>query len=197
MTSTDPTEEAPKKNLFIRIAYFAGKIVLKFFTLLNGLIYSKGIMLVFLLLFLYGPFVFIQISINNPSFDTTPITNIAFAILVGLASVSFSWARAIEQDDKRLVRSIVYAGEVSLQAAIFFLMASAFKYLSLNKFEFIVQPEPPSLKVFRLIMLIASMILFLVAVTNFLGVLSNLLFVLRKRMKLGDNLPTDFDNWKD
>jgi len=177
------------------MGYFFGNLVFKILLMLANLIWSKWIMLIFLLLFLYGPFVFIQISIVNPSYDTTPITNIAFAILAGISSVAFSWARAIEQDDKRLVRSIVYAGEISFQSAIFFLLASGFKYFSFKSVEQLGKETP--FVIIRLIMLGASIILFVVAILNFLIALSDLLFVLRKRMKLGNNLPTDFDSWKD
>jgi hypothetical protein len=182
--------EKIKKKIFSS----AGNLILKILLGLVRLIWSKWIMLVIFILFLYGPFVFIQRSINDPTLDTTtPFTNIAFAILAGISAVSFSWARAIEQDDKRLVRSIVYAGEVSFQAAIFFLMASGFRYVYLKA------PTIDGVQImfyFKYVMLWASIILFCVAILNFTIALSNLTYILRQRMQLGENLPSDFEQKK-
>lgn len=189
VNSNETLVEEKKKGRLSSLLSWFGKLFVKVMFGLVELVWSKWIMLIINLLFLYGPFVYIQIAINDPSQDTTPFTNIAFAILAGISAVSFSWARAIEQDDKRLVRSIVYSGEVSFQAAIFFIMASAFKYVHLKTFP--NETASPFIY-FRLVMLWASVILFCIAVLNFSIALSNLCYVLRKRMRLGDNLPSDF-----
>lgn len=77
-------------------------------------------------------------SFLNREKDTTALTNISFAMFVTLSSVCFSYARVFDQPKQlKLVIKITKAGESSLQAAIYFVIASALKYVSLKMGLFI------------------------------------------------------------
>lgn len=66
----------------------------------------------------------------SPAKQTISITNYAFAIVIALASVSFGYARCLndaEQKDK-----MQYCGERFLHSALLFLVASVVKYFLLQ-----------------------------------------------------------------
>ncbi len=78
-------------------------------------------------------FVVVIHELLNKKNDTTNITNFGFAILVGMASVCFSWIRALSQDEPDSVaHSIRKAGEMFLHSAIIFILASSLKYTSFH-----------------------------------------------------------------
>ncbi len=78
-------------------------------------------------------FVIVIHELLNVKNDTTHITNYGFAILVGMASVCFSWIRALSQSENdQVINSIRKAGEMFLHSAIIFLLASALKYASFH-----------------------------------------------------------------
>lgn len=68
---------------------------------------------------------------RNLKTDTTVITNSAFAIAATLASLSFSYARAVGNSDEDR-ETIVYAAERFFNAAIFLLTASLLKYFLIH-----------------------------------------------------------------
>lgn len=62
----------------------------------------------------------------NPVKTTISITNYAFAIVIALASVSFGYARCLDNVDQK--NKIQYCGERFLHSALLFLLASVVKY---------------------------------------------------------------------
>lgn len=66
---------------------------------------------------------------------TTHLTNYGFAIFAALASISFSWYRAIEKNmdgyNSRIKKLILGCAECSFAGAVIFLTASVLKYTSL------------------------------------------------------------------
>lgn len=144
-------------------------------------IMSKWIFGIVYLFFLAGPSLFIYISLSDPQKDTTFLTNIAFAILAGISSVTFSWARAVEDTDAESNKRIIKAGELCLQATIFFLLASAFKYTFIN-FP-VKQPEALPLHIIRKCIHYLSIILFSLAILNFMTSTLRICLILRDRIK--------------
>ena len=82
-----------------------------------------------ILLFL-GIYIILQ-SFITPNKDTTALTNIGFAIFLGLASVSFGWSRAITGKEEK-TKEIVQIGESCVDGGLCFLSASAIKFIYLN-----------------------------------------------------------------
>ncbi len=77
-------------------------------------------------------------SFLNREKDTTALTNVSFAMFVTLSSVCFGYARVFDQPKElKLVVKITKAGESALQAAIYFVIASALKYVNLKMSVFI------------------------------------------------------------
>lgn len=77
-------------------------------------------------------------SFLNMEKDTTALTNVSFAMFVTLSSVCFGYAKVFEiEKDGKLMNKIIRAGESSLQAAIYFVIASALKYVNLKMGFFI------------------------------------------------------------
>ena len=77
-------------------------------------------------------------SFLNMEKDTTALTNVSFAMFVTLSSVCFGYAKVFEiEKNVRLMNRIIVAGESSLQAAIYFVIASALKYVNLRMGLFI------------------------------------------------------------
>ena len=86
----------------------------------------------FLTLVVTSPLRAVYIFFTDQNNDTVYLTNIAFAMLIGISSVSFSWARAIDPNRKNKIEAIVKGGEYSLKSAILFLSASGVKYVSIH-----------------------------------------------------------------
>lgn len=63
--------------------------------------------------------------------NTISITNYALAIVLALASVSFAFARGIENDEK-IKERVQYSGERFVHSGILFLVASVLKYFLLQ-----------------------------------------------------------------
>lgn len=75
--------------------------------------------------------VFAHRMLISLSADTTPITNAAFAMALALASVTFGWARALNNEEP--VRpGVLFAGEHLIFAAVLLITASALKYAALS-----------------------------------------------------------------
>jgi len=64
---------------------------------------------------------------SNPIINSTKYTNIGFAIFAALASVCFSWKKALDRPTPFEKSEILKAGEYSFFGAVCFLMASLFK----------------------------------------------------------------------
>jgi hypothetical protein len=65
--------------------------------------------------------------------DTTSLTNYGFAILAGLATICFSWTRGLDNSKEPImIRKISRCGELAIQSAIIFLLASALKYSAIH-----------------------------------------------------------------
>ena len=62
----------------------------------------------------------------NPAKATISITNYGFAIVIALASVSFGYARCLDNIDQK--NKLQYCGERFLHSALLFLLASVIKY---------------------------------------------------------------------
>jgi hypothetical protein len=66
----------------------------------------------------------------NPSEETISVTNFAFAIVIAMASVSFGYARCLDNAEQK--NKMQYCGERFLHSALLFLVASVVKYFSLQ-----------------------------------------------------------------
>ena len=62
----------------------------------------------------------------NPAKATISITNFGFAIVIALASVSFGYARCLDDMDQK--NKMQYCGERFLHSALLFFLASVVKY---------------------------------------------------------------------
>lgn len=62
----------------------------------------------------------------NPASETAGITNYGFGIVMALASVSFGYARSLDESDAK--EQIRYCGERFLHSSLLFLVASVVKY---------------------------------------------------------------------
>ncbi|MDQ0106918.1 hypothetical protein J2T02_002031 [Chitinophaga terrae (ex Kim and Jung 2007)] len=84
------------------------------------------------LMLIIGCFLLLQ-DFDDPTKDTTHITNIGFAVLAGISSLSFTWAGKIEQSsDRTLHDEVVRMGEVSFHAALVYIIASGLKYIYIH-----------------------------------------------------------------
>ncbi|MBC9910573.1 hypothetical protein [Chitinophaga varians] len=69
----------------------------------------------------------------NPVKDTTNVTNIGFAVLAGISSLSFSWAGRLDrQTESQLHDDIVRFGALAFHAALIFITASGLKYIHIH-----------------------------------------------------------------
>lgn len=163
--------------IFTALGNLLSAIILK----LVDIALSKWIFAIVYILFLAGPILFIRISLNNPEKDTTVFTNIAFAVLAGISSVTFSWGRTVEKIDPESFKKIVKAGELSLQATIFFLLASAFKYTYISLPH--IQEQSMLLNIAKHCIHYISIIFFSLAILNFMLSTLRLCLLLRARVK--------------
>jgi hypothetical protein len=122
----------------------------------------------------------------NPSEDTVGITNYAFAIVGALSSISFAYARTIEDKDAK--QTIQYCGERFLHSALLFLVASIMKY-------FLLQEQlRPVLGKSALIIIVLSLVgffqafLYLGSLLNGIAALRELNTILHTRKKPGAEL---------
>lgn len=120
----------------------------------------------------------------NPARDTMSITNYAFAIVIALSSVSFGYARCL--DDIEDKKTIEYCGERFLHSAILFLVASIVKY-------FLLQDDIQAMNegvagVFISFVRIFPGALFLLSLINCIAALRELNTVLYQKKKPGQEL---------
>jgi hypothetical protein len=127
------------------------------------------------------PFLLIMQFFLNPKNDTTTITNIGFALLAGLASISFSYSKTIEPTEVKTIKSVVYAGKQAFLSSLMFLMASAFKYAHLY-FEGEKTASAFS-NIIRAIPFWVSSILFLMALNFLTFSVLRIAMVLRQRLQ--------------
>jgi len=127
---------------------------------------------------LFGVIVFFAIpysKLADSKFDTLPITNYCFAIMGGCASICFSWARNVDQGNKKLMNQISFCGERCFLAAISFVIASATKFIVVNKQQYLKNEEPYVLlpiELFALVTYLISLIVGLSALYYMLKLLS-------------------------
>lgn len=93
---------------FVQVVEIASQIVFTLF-----LIYIAAVMLL------------------DPDKDTLRMPGAAFAISLGLASVTFSYSRTMKDGDK-LRELVVFSGELFVYAAFMFMHTTVFKYGSLD-----------------------------------------------------------------
>jgi hypothetical protein len=132
------------------------------------LLLSFGILCVYSILFEL-------INFNN---NTIALTNFGFAILLGLSSVSFSWARNLTTDDDKKAKRLNRCGIDALYGALTFLMGSGFKYIAFatdNKYLQIFYEEKS-----RLIYIpkVLAFICFAIAVVHFYNVITELIKII-------------------
>src|ERR1700733_8854120 len=65
----------------------------------------------------------------DPGMDTVGVASASFAIALGLASVTFSYARTLK-DGSSVREELVFAGERLVSGAVLFLVASILKHAS-------------------------------------------------------------------
>lgn len=73
---------------------------------------------------------FTFVLLINPAMETISITNYAFALVIALASVSFGYARCLDNAEQK--NKMRYCGERFLHSALLFLVASIVKYFLLQ-----------------------------------------------------------------
>lgn len=110
LASITMNKESFRKNNFIGEKYFQGFIQIIFILL------SFGVFLV---------------ELSNFNKDTALITNFGFAILLGLASISFSWSRAVFPENIERKKKLLTCGTHALYGSIIFLVGSAIKYATM------------------------------------------------------------------
>lgn len=72
-------------------------------------------------------------NFQNIKEDTTSLTNYGFAILAGISSLCFSWARGLNKDeDAQILKKVTICGESFFHSAIIFLLLSAIKYSTIH-----------------------------------------------------------------
>lgn len=135
-----------------------------------------GILLLFI--FLAGGF-FIVFTVGKSSYDSTPITYAGFAIFAGCASVSFAWARNLE--DRRDIDRINRHGEGLFLSALCFVMASLLKYILKNKEKIINDHIIDYVNFIFPIINIVGAIMFFLAYLNAWGSILGLLRILFRK----------------
>jgi len=78
-------------------------------------------------------FGFLGKTFIDTDFDTTSLTSYGFAILLGCATICFSWSKTIDDEEKKTIKDIRKYGEQCFFAAISFLIASLLKYVHINR----------------------------------------------------------------
>jgi hypothetical protein len=128
--------------------------------------------------FLAGGF-FIIYTFVKSSHDTTYITNAGFAIFAGCASVSFAWARNLE--DRRDIDRINRHGENLFLSALCFIMASLLKYILVHRKDIINDKLLSYLNFLFPIINIVGAIMFFLAYLNAWGSILGLLRILFRK----------------
>ena len=143
--------------------------------------FSKYMLLLVFLLCYIGPFLLIVFSLFDPSRDTNALTNIGFALIGAISAICFSYARAIENGNEKLVRQVVHAGELAFFSAIFFLLGSTFKYTYLN----MLKPKSPSAvnSILQQVFLYGSLFFYMISFVQLLKSTLVTTLILRKRLE--------------
>lgn len=120
----------------------------------------------------------IFLELVNFKKDTFGLMNYGFAIMLGLASTCFSWARNVPSKYESQAKQINDIGIESLYGTIVFLLGSAFKYTAFekdNKFVAIIFD-----KSFWMIYIpkILSFLCFIIAAMNFANVATEILRII-------------------
>ncbi|WP_345213808.1 hypothetical protein [Mucilaginibacter gynuensis] len=75
---------------------------------------------------------FLGLALLNREFDSTPISNIGFVVMIGLSSVTFTWAKTFETKTPSIFESLNRDAAGGIIAALCFIIGSLFKYLWLK-----------------------------------------------------------------
>jgi hypothetical protein len=70
--------------------------------------------------------------LNDYKTDTTPISNLGFAVLAALASLSFNWAKSFDSsidEERQIIKHLNRAGSRAIFSSICFITASLSKYV--------------------------------------------------------------------
>lgn len=113
--------------------------------------------------------------------DTTYLTNYGFAILIGFASICFSWARNMDREkEPKMLDEVSIAGEKSFHSAILFLMGSGIKYILINLTIYI--ESSAVLYCLHIFFYVIYLACFAIAYIKFESVIRDLNFLLHKRL---------------
>lgn len=122
----------------------------------------------------------------NQAANTTSIINYAFAIVIALASVSFGYARLLEENGSRLKAQ--YCGERFLHSALLFLVASVVKHFLLQDEVRLAYGGPPPIACILYFMGFLPGILFLGSLVNCIAGLRDLNSMLYERKRPAEEL---------
>lgn len=123
----------------------------------------------------------------NPLANTINITNYTFAVVATFSTMSFAFARAID-DDEEAKSTVQYCGERFLHSSILFVIASIVKYFLIQKEVVDFTSQSQTAKVIIVLLGIIPGTLYLGSVTNAIAALRELNALLFRRKKPGQEL---------
>lgn len=177
-------------NFFIKTYYLIKQVVFRISKLINYFYYKRelGMMLIvfipsILLAILFG-FIVLD-DFTQSSKDTTYLTNYGFAILIGISSICFSWARNMDKESEPLMlNKVSTSGENSFHCAIMFLISSAIKYSLVNLNFYIPKEWFYIYNILHTFLYCIFLLCFTIAYVKFEGVIRELNFLLYERLNL-------------
>jgi hypothetical protein len=123
--------------------------------------------------------------------DTTPISNIGFAVLAAIASLCFNWAKTFDNNDKKeieIIKKLNRAGAKSIFASICFMSASLSKYVFI-KYDKFKEALPFALDFFKFLFGIGFLIAFLTADLLVLSIVGRIGICYLHTVKIDKNDP--------
>lgn len=114
---------------------------------------------------------------SNPEIDTVSLTNLGFAIFIGLSSVLFSWSRSLDEKKHQYsVKQINKMAARSIMGSIFFILSSFFKYFALSKYVDIDRNQTIDLilEVVSVICILIALMMALLTIYDFFNVFISL-----------------------
>ena len=122
-----------------------------------------------------------------PSASTTAITNYSFAIVATLAALSFTYEKALTDQEEK--DRMLFCGERFLHSAILFLTASVINYfLRQPDIQQLVTKGSSSVKLLFLVVFFCPGFLFIASVASSIAALRELNALLYRKKKPGDTL---------
>jgi hypothetical protein len=140
------------------------------------------------LLYVFG-FSVIVIGLEHINEANFTLLNYGFVIFLGLSSICFSWAKSLPQKEEKLFKRIYKCGIKSLQGSIIFLIGAIFKCVMTGIPGTLVSVCPKLVYFPK----IGAYICFVVATTEFLKILVEILKIIRisVRFSFDDNQKND------